>query len=38
MHNATFLATIEKPVRDHLWKKKNHANKSEGGVIVCSFF
>lgn len=22
MHNATFLATIEKPVRDHLWKKK----------------
>lgn len=39
MYSATFLATIEKPVRDHLWKKKkNHANKSEGGVMVCSFF
>lgn len=22
MYSATFLATIEKPVRDHLWKKK----------------
>lgn len=21
MYNAIFLATIEKPVRDHLWKK-----------------
>lgn len=34
MYNAMFFATAEKPVTDHLWRKR-HTNKSKDVVIVC---
>lgn len=36
MYNAIFLATLERPARNHVWKK-NPINKSKDGVIVCLF-